>query len=112
MTASGPGEPEVPAPRWRLSPEQTEKLQSHLIEVWGPARPCPFHLETPTRWEIGNVMVATIRFDGRTLDLGPGPTYPTVPVTCSVCGFTVAINAITAGLVEKHPENGRREVSS
>jgi hypothetical protein len=43
-------------------------------------------------------------FSGSGLHLG-GPTYPFVVVSCSVCGFSVLVNAIKAGIVQRPTED-------
>src|SRR5687768_11027601 len=92
--------PKETAPGWQLTPEQHEKVVEHLRRTWGQTRFCPFHPERRNQWEVGNIVTGTIKFDGKNISLGAGPTYPLITVTCTVCGFTAHINAIKAGVIE------------
>jgi hypothetical protein len=77
-----------------LTPEETQVATKWLSDHWGNSA-CPFHGQTS--WEVGHV-VMTIAYGGGDIVLG-GPTYPLLTVTCNVCGYTVFVNAIKAGVV-------------
>jgi hypothetical protein len=81
-----------------LSQEQQQAAQAWLQEHWTIAI-CPFH--GPTNWSIGATLVGTVTFANGGIVMGGGPLYPLLPVTCSVCGYTVFINALIAGLVSR-----------
>jgi hypothetical protein len=87
----------VPDPNGKLTPEESQQLLAWLTERWHGAG-CPMHPLVPTNWEVGD-MIMTLPFTGGGVSIG-GPTYPLVVVTCLRCGFTVLVNAITAGLVK------------
>ena len=80
-----------------LSAEDKQKALQWLNSKW-TYTPCPFHPATPTTWEIGDVVIRTLPFSEAGVVLG-GSTYPLLVVTCSVCGYSVLVNAIKAGIV-------------
>ena len=87
-----------PAPAlFLMTPQQLQDARNWLGSHWSNFS-CPFH--GATRWEVGDSMIQTIPFTKPgDLILGGGPTYPLLVVTCGICGFTVLVNAIKAGIV-------------
>ena len=52
-------------------------------------------------WAIGTEIFELREFHGGNLVIGPGKLLPVVGVTCTNCGNTILVNAITAGLVNR-----------
>jgi len=85
------------AQSWHLSQEQLEVVRLWLEDQW-TIRGCPFH--GPTRWEIGDSLAQAPAFTGGNIVL-PSPVYPVVVITCSICGYTVLINALKLNLIPR-----------
>jgi hypothetical protein len=90
-------ESEPSLPPGQLNPEDLKKVFDWVISRWGPTRACPYHPETPTHWQIGDI-VQTLPYAGGNVVLG-GRIYPLVTIICMTCGNTVFLNAVVAGLV-------------
>lgn len=82
---------------WDLNPEQLRIVRLWLEDQWS-IRGCPFH--GPTRWEIGGSLAQLPAFTGGNIVL-PSPVYPAVVVTCSICGYTVLVNALKLNLIQR-----------
>ena len=94
----------------RMTDEQRQKAADWVNQHWAK-KDCPFH--GPTNWQLEPVMGEVRTFSGGTLVLGPGTLFPLIVLTCSVCGYSVFVNAVVAGLVPRAdqtaflpPENG------
>lgn len=75
----------------------SEKLIQFLNEKWG-GRPCPMCSKGP--WEVQGKIFQLNEFSQGNLVLG-GPILPVVPVSCTNCGYTVLVNALLTGVLEK-----------
>jgi hypothetical protein len=88
-------------PNWlgELSDEDMDRALEWVNQVWGRSRGCPMHQEKP-QWTLGNFIA---RASGTNEPVGT--YYPLLVLTCSVCGYTAFVNAITAGVFPGNPEN-------
>lgn len=87
----------------RLTEEDHQKAQEWLRLHWTRNRICP--MSDHNAWEIGAQVVAAPPFAGRAMTQ-KGIVYPTIPVTCSVCGYTLYFNAVVMGIVAPEDSNG------
>jgi hypothetical protein len=78
-----------------VTPEQEQKALQWITQHWGAAG-CPFH--GPTNWQIDNHLAQVPVYSARSFLVG-GPVYPLIVVTCAICGFTVFVNALRAGVL-------------
>lgn len=74
----------------------SERLISFLNEKWSGAR-CP--LCGNTAWSVTDKCFELREYNDGNLVIGGGSIMPVIPVTCSKCGNTVFINALTTGLL-------------
>ena len=82
-----------------LTEEERKKVKQYIERVWTHWE-CPFSGHTD--WGLGPMVVQTMTYVGSGgLVIGGGQTYPLVVLVCSGCGYTVFVNAIQAGVVEK-----------
>ena len=82
-----------------FSPEQLERALAWLNEKW-TQKDCPFH--GPTNWDLRAAPGEVATVDGS--DLTPGAAvYPFLMATCTICGYTVLVNALIAGVVRAQP---------
>jgi hypothetical protein len=88
-----------PTEEHTLTPEQRVTAQAWIKQKWDPLPPCPFH--GPTQWTINSRLAQLPGYVSA--NLFSGYTFPALMVSCSVCGYMVAINAITAGIVAPDP---------
>jgi hypothetical protein len=75
-----------------------QKVADWLNKKWVGNKQCPICKNND--WQIGPKPVEVREFQGGSLIVG-GPVYPLINVTCNICGYTLLINAIIAGFVEK-----------
>jgi hypothetical protein len=83
----------------KLTKEQKQLVATWLGSVWTDWT-CPFHGETT--WAIGDVIVGAPSYNpvgGERAE----KVYPLVVLTCNKCGYTVFVNAISAGLEKRDP---------
>lgn len=79
------------------APKTWDEYRSGVLEwlntQWGPHRQCPYCGNDG--WNIGAVLV--LKKPGHWPDKGAGPNviFPQAPVTCTKCGHTVFIDALT-----------------
>lgn len=88
-----------PRPSNQLTPAQIDQASQWLREHW-KALICPFH--GPTNWQVQQYLTSTPLYASGVTILG-GPAYPFLVVMCSICGYTVFVNAIVVGLVPSAP---------
>jgi hypothetical protein len=80
---------------------QRERAATWLREKWQTPANCIVCGQN--NWQIGEVFELRA-FHGGNLVLGGGnPVLPVFPVSCNVCGNTVFINALRAGVVDAGP---------
>ena len=87
-------------PELTLSDEQQRGVMAWLEQHWTRPHDCPLH--GPTTWEVSRVIAGAPVMapdGGFHLDRA----YPTVPVTCAVCGYSIFINAVKLGLLPSVP---------
>lgn len=89
-----------------LTPEQHEKLISHINEKWKPPFECACC--KANSWSIGKQVFQIAEFFSGGLRVG-GPVLPLAAVTCENCGNTVLINALLAGVIAPAEEHPARE---
>ena len=75
---------------------QRERAAKWASERW--KRPADCIVCGSNNWTIGDVLELR-PFRGGNFVIGRGPIFPVFPVTCNVCGNTVFINAVAAGVV-------------
>ena len=77
--------------------EDIQKAIAWIDEHWTGQKACP--ICENTRWGvadlIGEVQMTTLNGDLT------GKAYPLVIVTCQTCGYTVLLNALVIGLIER-----------
>jgi hypothetical protein len=92
----------TPAPPEKKESRSTtfepQKLIQHLSEKWH-GKACPMCNSGP--WAIGTEIFELREFHGGNFVLESSKILPVVNVTCTNCGNTILINAITAGLVNR-----------
>lgn len=71
------------------------KAVEHLRAKWH-GRSC--QMCGAGNWNVQDSTYQLIEFNQGGLVLG-GPVIPVIPITCSNCGNTILLNAITAGIV-------------
>ena len=93
--------PEKPRPTATLTPEQRSLAEAWLRTNWITAN-CPFH--GPTTWLIGPTFVSSVAYfdPGGGTGIG-GPSYPSFVVVCTICGYTVLVNAVLAKVITVTP---------
>jgi len=84
-----------------LLPEERDRADAWFRTNWRISR-CPICGQNQGNWSLADHVVVPISWSITGALLG-GATYPQVMVNCGVCGYTVYINAIIAGIV---PRNG------
>jgi len=85
----------MPDENGQLTPEELGRAQVWLSTHWtNPI--CPFH--GPTNWEVGGIVGQVLAFTGGGLTVG-GPVYPFIVVSCSICGYSVLVNALKVGII-------------
>ena len=78
----------------RLDKLNSEEAVKWLDKKWAGDRKCP--ICSQKNWKIGDPL-ETRKFTGGGLNIG-APLYVFFPVTCTNCGNTVFINAVSAEL--------------
>lgn len=73
-----------------------QKLLGHLNGKW-MSKPC--QMCSVGKWSVQDSTFQLMEFQEGSLVVG-GPVIPVVPVTCTNCGNTLLVNAITAGLMK------------
>jgi len=53
-------------------------------------------------WEVGQDLAEMRPYSGGSIVLGTG-VYPLLPIICTVCGNTLLVNAIAAGITDRVP---------
>ena len=74
-----------------------DRMIAHLRDKW-KGRNCPLCGEGG--WQVQDKAFELREFHGCTMVLG-GPVIPLIPITCSNCGNTVLVNAISAGVLDR-----------
>jgi len=80
---------------YMLSPEQISRLTEHINTKWArkECRQCGSN-----SWAVEGFVLLSISDQPGQLVLG-GPSLPTVSLVCNICGNTVLVNAIVAGVL-------------
>ena len=73
------------------------ELVAWLNSQWIGPKICPICKQN--KWNISDKPVEVRQFQGGGLVVG-GQVYPLIAITCTVCGYTLLINAIVAGLLK------------
>lgn len=86
----------------KLSNEQYQKFISHLQNKWKQpiCQVCQNN-----EWNVAQEVYEIREFHGGSMVLGGGLIVPIVPVTCKVCGNTVNLNPMVAGIIPKEGVN-------
>lgn len=77
----------------RLSEAGQRRFFDYINAKW-ERKDCPFH--GVTNWEVNSNIG---QMPGYKKDGFANYTFPVIVMTCSICGFTVPINAIKAGII-------------
>ncbi len=81
----------------KLSEAQHKQLLEHLQEKWKAPAAC--HVCKSNDWEVPVEIYEMREFHGGSMVLGGNSSIiPTCPITCKVCGNTVFINPLVAGI--------------
>lgn len=77
--------------------EDIQKAIAWIDEHWTGQKACPICQNT--RWGVAD-LIGEVQMT--TLDGGlTGKAYPLIIVTCQTCGYTVLLNALVVGLIER-----------
>lgn len=85
----------MPGQDGHMTPDEQKKAQEWLRTTWKIAN-CPFH--GATSWEVNTLVTQLMPFTGGGLLVG-GSVYPALVVTCALCGYTVLVGAVKAGIL-------------
>ncbi|EOB4260431.1 hypothetical protein ACGLQQ_004457, partial [Vibrio vulnificus] len=81
-----------------MSNYNQEKLLKHIQEKWRD-NGCP--MCGVTAWAISDTAFEMREFHGGNLNMS-GSIHPVIPVNCTNCGYTMLINALYAGAIDKN----------
>lgn len=85
-----------------LSREQTETLITRLNDMWGQDHQCG--MCGRREWSVSDRIFELREFhQGNLVVGGDSRVFPVIPVTCSHCGNTIFINAISVGILAVNP---------
>jgi ribosomal protein S27AE len=80
-----------------VSKIDNQKVTAHLQNKWG-SRACPMCGKGP--WNVQDSTYQITEYHEEGFVVG-GPVIPVIPVICGNCGYTILVNAILAGLMER-----------
>jgi predicted Zn-ribbon and HTH transcriptional regulator len=80
----------------KLSEKQYKILTDHLAEKWKAPVACPVCKSND--WDVPKEVYELREFHGGGMVIGGSSIIPVSPVTCKVCGNTVMINPLIAGI--------------
>lgn len=81
----------------KLNESQHQKLLTHVQTKWKAPATCPVCKSND--WEVPKEVYELREFHGGGMVLGGASSIiPITPVTCKVCGNTVLINPLIAGI--------------
>ena len=89
-------EQKPPATPRVLTPEEMAKARAWVKARWTNGD-CPFH--GPTNWVLGDTMASPNSYAPSGQVSAGGKVYPLIVFTCSICGYTVFVNGLIAGIV-------------
>jgi len=87
--------------RGEMTDEQYTKAVEWVREKWSTDE-CPFH-SGATNWYIDHSIAETPSYAPLAQFTGGVVRYPSIVVICSICGYTVFVNAILAGVLPGVP---------
>ncbi len=80
-----------------MAERNMKPVLSFLIEKWGK-KECPMCGKGP--WQVQDKVFQLSEYRMGQYVVG-GPLIPVTPVTCTNCGYTVLVNSIICGIVER-----------
>jgi hypothetical protein len=90
----------------RLDEKQKTLIIDHLKKTWPDPQPCPVCRNE--HWILTDIVYELREYHGGNLVVG-GSLFPVVAVTCTKCGNSLFLNAITIGLL---PPSKQAELKS
>src|ERR1700753_388856 len=79
----------------KLTDEQQKQFLAFINAKW---RPSSCGICKQNSWGLPQHVYEMREFHGGTLVIGGSPIVPVCPVVCNICGNTVLVNALIAGL--------------
>lgn len=80
----------------KLTEQQHNQLLNHLKLKWKAPADCPVCKNND--WEVPVDVYELREFHGGSMVIGASTIIPISPITCKVCGNTVLINPLVAGI--------------
>ena len=80
----------------KLSDNQYRQLLTHVKTKWQSPADCPVCRNND--WDVPTLVYELREFHGGNMVLGSSSIIPVSPITCKVCGNTVLINPLIAGV--------------
>ena len=80
----------------KLNPEQHKQLVGHLQKQWKTPVSC--YVCRSNDWDVSAELYELREFHGGNMVIGGSSLIPVSPVICKVCGYTVLINPLIAGV--------------
>ena len=88
-----------------MSNYDQKKLIQHLSDKWGN-KVCPMCSEN--QWGVSDRAMELREFQNGNFTVG-GNLQPVIPVNCGNCGYTILINGLIAGVVDRPEEESTDE---
>jgi len=90
----------------KLTRSQTVQLLNHLRRHWKDPQTCPICHEEA--WKVPQSILELREYEEGNIILYPKDSsmIPLVAVTCTVCGYTFLINALTTDILHDQNEGG------
>lgn len=80
----------------KLSDKQHQQLLTHVQTKWQAPAIC--YVCKSNDWEVPIEVYELREFHGGSMVIGASSIIPVSPITCKVCGNTVLINPLIAGV--------------
>jgi hypothetical protein len=90
----------------KLTKEQQQKLIEKLNELWKNQKVCS--ICQGQNWNVSDTVFELREFHGGNMVIGGSAIIPVLTLTCTKCGQTIFLNAMSLGIVElpQHKEGG------
>lgn len=82
-----------------MSNYNSEKMIKHLNQKWGN-KGCPMCGQN--KWGVSDKLMELREFHGGSMVIGGNSSVqPVIPVNCGNCGYTVLVNGLLAGVIDR-----------